>query len=465
MNAIKWIFALAISIWTTSLSAQDGQSLFKAKCNTCHLLEKAGTGPQLQGVKAKWEAAGEAELLYQWVGNSNALIASGKSKMALAIKNFSASEMPAQQVTPEEIDAILGYVDSWTPPVATTTTQVIVDPAVNTTNYAENLDLFYALLTLTVVLLLAIIIMSGTVIRLVQSDYFKDHVRKNNTGKILTLALIIGFTGLISSPSYAFKFNGPGEAAEDMPWLLIENGDLYMMIFVNLLLLGVLLYIRRMFKLFLGMTQKPQEIVAVEEGAVLKRVNKILTDVVPIEEEHTILMHHEYDGIRELDNNLPPWWVWGFYATIVFAVVYIFNYHILGTSDLQITAYNKEMAQAEKDKEAYLKSKAMNVDETNVTLMEAAGDLSTGKTIFSQNCVACHGENGEGNSGPNLTDKYWIYGYDIKEVFTTIKYGRSGGMPEHESKLNPIQLQQVGSYVLHLPEKEGLEPKGEIIEK
>ena len=197
----------------------------------------------------------------------------------------------------------------------------------------------------------------------------------------------------------------------------------------------------------------------------IKKINVILTDAVAIEEEHTILMQHEYDGIRELDNNLPPWWVWGFYATIIFAVIYIFDYHILRTSDLQIQAYDKEIAQSKIDVDAYLSKMAMNVDETNATLLTDAGAISSGKALFDANCVVCHNPKGEGNIGPNLTDDAWIYGPDVKDLFKTLKYGTPNGMPEHASKLNPIQIQQVASFVLSLPMTPGKEPQGKIYKK
>jgi cytochrome c oxidase cbb3-type subunit 3 len=170
-------------------------------------------------------------------------------------------------------------------------------------------------------------------------------------------------------------------------------------------------------------------------------------------------MDHEYDGIQELDNNLPPWWVWGFYMTIVFAVAYMFHYHFLKTGDLQIKAYEKEMVQAQKDVNDYLKSQAMNVDENNVTKLEDPAALATGKTLFTTNCTVCHKE-GQGDIGPNLTDKFWLYGNDVKDVFLSVKNGRPNGMPEHTSKLNPIEMQQVVSYVLSMKYKAGREPQG-----
>jgi len=463
MKTLQAIMVMVLLSITTQVNAQ-GEQLFKSKCSTCHALDKNMTGPMLQGVRQKWEDAGELELLYEWVKNSTELINSGKSSMAAAIKGYSPTAMAPQQVSNEEIDAILAYVDAWEPKAADPTDPN--DPTsaetVTVTDYEGNLDLFYALIILTIFLLIAIIVMSGTVIRLIKSDFFKDKLKK--TGKTMNMVLMVGlFLGLGTASSYALEFNGPGEAAEGQPWLLIENTDLYVLLTINIILVGVLFYVRRMFKEFLKLTKEEKAKEAAEEEDVLKKVNQILTDVVPIEEEHTILMDHEYDGIRELDNNLPPWWVWGFYASIAFAVIYLFHYHILGTGDLQIAAYEKDVKQAAKEVAAYNKKMAMNVDETNATMMTEASDIKSGKALFGQHCVLCHESKGQGieGSGPNLTDNYWIYGNDIKDVFATVKNGRSGGMPEHGTKLNPIQIQQVSSYVLQLEEAQGAAPKGD----
>lgn len=459
--------AVALIIGTDATFAQDGANLFKAKCNTCHMVDKNSTGPLLKGVKQKWADAGEGELIYEWVKNPQNLIASGKSKVAMESKNFSPTDMTPQAVSTEEIDAILDYVDNYQPPVETTTGTPngteSTTPVVTVPNYEENLTLFYWLLTSALVLLIGIIVMSTSITTLIKSDYFKKKLAEkkenNNSGIITTVAVLIGSMLFISfnNTASAFTFHQAGEAGEDMPYLLVENSDLYAMIAINLILLGVLFYMRRMFKEFLSMVRT--EKAPIEEApAAIKKINQVLTDAVPIEEEHTILMQHEYDGIRELDNNLPPWWVWGFYATIIFSVVYLFNYHVLGTADLQTEEYNKEMAQAKKDVDAYLAKMAMNVDETNATLLTEAKDLSAGKALFETNCVTCHNPKGEGNIGPNLTDNFWIYGPDVKDLFKTIKLGTPNGMPEHASKMNPIQLQQVSSFVLSLPFSKG--PKG-----
>jgi cytochrome c oxidase cbb3-type subunit 3 len=321
-------------------------------------------------------------------------------------------------------------------------------------------------LVLTVILIIAIIVMAGTLMTLMKSDYFKNKL-KELSSKTNNLILIIT-TGalLLSSNAHALNYIGPGEVEKDGPWLLVETSDLLALVMIDVILLLVVLYLRRLFGQILGMVRpKTEKIEEVPVLASFKKVNQVLTDAVPIEEEHKILLEHEYDGIQELDNNLPPWWVWGFYATIVFAFIYLINYHLLGVSDLQIKAYDKELKVAEKEVQAYLNKMAMNVDETSATLLTDASDLSAGAGIFAANCVACHKSKGEGEIGPNLTDNTWIYGYDIKEVFKTVKYGTANGMPEHSSKFNPIQIQQVASYVLSLPQATGLAPQGTIVEK
>ncbi len=434
--------------------AQNGEQLFK-KCFTCHTLGKKSTGPDLVGVRAKWIEAGEGDLLIDWVKNSNALITSGKSTMANAIKDFSPTTMDPQPLSTEEINAIFDYVDAWVPPAAVTdvTKGVEVSPVKYVPDYQKNLTVFYWLIGLTVVLILAIMLIAGSISTLVRSDYFKERIAKNNndngTKTMLSIALLVSFL-FAGNELYALTFNRPGMAQEGQPWLLVENQDLYLFLAVDLVLLGVVFYLRNMFMNFMRMVRKPKE--KVIAAPVAKKLNKVLTNAVDIEEEHTILLHHEYDGIRELDNNLPPWWVWGFYATIVFAVVYIFHYHVLGTGDLQEAEYNKEMITKQKEVEEYLVKMAMNVDETTAELLEDENDLNQGKVVFEINCATCHLEDGSGKIGPNLTDKAWIYGYDIKEVFGVIKYGTSNGMPEHASKLKPTQIQQVASYLLHLKE-------------
>jgi cytochrome c oxidase cbb3-type subunit III len=201
----------------------------------------------------------------------------------------------------------------------------------------------------------------------------------------------------------------------------------------------------------------------------LKHWNKKITGAVPIEKEEEIAFHHEYDGIRELDNNMPPWWVYLFYITIVFAVVYMGHYHIFKTGDLQATEYKSEMAQAEKDKEAYMKLALNKIDESSVKVLTDKKSLESGKSIFLQSCSACHGKEGEGGVGPNLTDKYWLHGGDVKDIFKTIKYGvPQKGMISWQAQLNPGQIQELASYILTLQgtmPANGKAPQGDLFQE
>lgn len=461
MKTIKHIFFISICLFFSfKLSAQDGEKLFKSKCNTCHMIGKDGTGPNLAGKKQQWIDAGEGELIYEWVTNSLTLIGSGKSTMAAAAKSFSATDMPPQSVTKEEIDAILDYVDNYVEPTETPGADPTGEPnVVYVPNYEENLTLFYFLVILLLVQVAVIFAISNSMKSFIKLKSAKD---KTDNGGVKNILLLLMFTGLAGSAS-ALSFTQPGATTEKTPWLIVENNDIILLVILNITLLFVILHFKRLFMDIAKMVRPQQE--KKLSARKQRRMQKILTDAVPIEQEETIMMDHEYDGIRELDNNLPPWWVWMFYATIVFAVIYIFNYHIFKISDLQIEEYNKSMKQAELEVNAYLSEMAMNVDETNATLMTDEGDLSTGKVLFDANCVVCHNPKGEGNIGPNLTDKSWIYGFDVKDVFKTVKYGTANGMPEHNSKLNPIQLQQVSSYVLSLPETKGKPEEGTIIEE
>lgn len=471
---IKFTQLTFVALFITLLAqgkfyAADGAQLFKSRCNMCHMVDKNSTGPKLQGAKQKWIDAGEGDLIYDWVANSSSLISSGKSARAKEISAFSPTAMPPQTVSKEEIDAILTFVDA--PPVVSTnpsdTTAIAATSIEVKPDYEENLSIFQWLIFLMVILILIIIVLAGSIMTYVKSDYFKTKVAEmGNKSNLLILIITLGSL-FVSNQSYALNFMQAGEAEKGMPWLLVENTDLYALLTVNIILLIVVLYLRHLFHQMVAMVRvKKEEENAPVAGETLKKVNAILTDAVPIEEEHKILMEHEYDGIRELDNNLPPWWVWGFFATIVFAFIYIINYHVLGVSDLQEKAYQKEMAKADKEIAAYRSKMAMNVDETNATIMTSPSDLAAGKTTFSVKCVTCHKADGSGDVGPNLTDKNWIYGFDIKDVFATIKLGRPNGMPSHDALLNPIEIQQVASYVLSLKEvANGKTAQGDIIEK
>ncbi|WP_026811773.1 cbb3-type cytochrome c oxidase N-terminal domain-containing protein [Arenibacter latericius] len=168
-----------------------------------------------------------------------------------------------------------------------------------------------------------------------------------------------------------------------------------------------------------------------------------------IEEEHEIILDHNYDGIQELDNNLPPWWVYLFYASIVFAIVYMARYHVFG-GDTQDMEYERAVAEAQLEIEEYKKTAKGLVDANTVELLTDASDIKAGEAIYTSNCVACHMADGGGGIGPNLTDEYWILGGSINDVFNTVSEGgRAGkGMVAWKQMLKPLEIAQVSSYIL-----------------
>ena len=180
------------------------------------------------------------------------------------------------------------------------------------------------------------------------------------------------------------------------------------------------------------------------------------------------LMDHDYDGILELDNSLPPWWLIMFFGTIFFGAIYM-GYYFLMNGPSQEREYLDEMMMAQEEVDAYKEMMGPTVDETNVELITDASSLDEGKEIYDLNCVACHGPNGEGGVGPNLGDDYWIHGNSISDVFSTVKYGvPEKGMIPWESQLNPKQIQNVSSYILTkiagTNPAGGIDPQGDLVE-
>jgi cytochrome c oxidase cbb3-type subunit 3 len=203
-----------------------------------------------------------------------------------------------------------------------------------------------------------------------------------------------------------------------------------------------------------------------KESVWYKKMMKAITKSESIENEDQLLLAHDYDGIKELDNTLPPWWVYLFYGCIVFAVVYLVRFEIMG-GDNQETELKNEMAQAKIEVAEYMKTAPDLMDEKTVTLLTDPADLAAGKVIYTTNCVACHRPDAGGQIGPNLTDEQWILGGGIKNVFhTLVNGGRDGkGMISWKATLKPKEMQKVASYVLSLRGTNPVDPKapeGEI---
>jgi cytochrome c oxidase cbb3-type subunit 3 len=185
-----------------------------------------------------------------------------------------------------------------------------------------------------------------------------------------------------------------------------------------------------------------------------------LMGLKPISEEKSIMMDHDFDGIVELDNPTPAWFMGLFYATIIFAVVYLLNYHVFEWSPLQDEEYAIEMKAAEVNKVAVLAKSHETIDENSVKASTDAGIIAAGKAVYTQNCIACHGALGEGTVGPNLTDDSWIHGGTVNAIFKTIKYGvPEKGMIAWEKTLTPKQTSDLSNFILSLQGTNPTNPK------
>jgi cytochrome c oxidase cbb3-type subunit 3 len=182
--------------------------------------------------------------------------------------------------------------------------------------------------------------------------------------------------------------------------------------------------------------------------------NKLMskaTDSVPVEEEDKVMLDHEYDGIKELDNHLPPWWKWLFYFTIGWSAVYLLVYHVFDVFPLMEEEYRIEIEVAEAVRQERMKLAENVIDENNVEFTEDPAHLANGEAIYNRECAACHRPDGGGQIGPNLTDAYWIHGGSMKNIFYTVKYGvPQKGMISWQSKLSPTDMRDVSSYIMTL---------------
>lgn len=178
------------------------------------------------------------------------------------------------------------------------------------------------------------------------------------------------------------------------------------------------------------------------------------------------LMNHEYDGIREYDNRLPNWWLYTLYGAIVFSIGYWLVFHTFGTVPLPRERYEETMAQAV---EAQLKKmEGQELSDASFELFVTLPErVEAGKAIFTQFCVVCHLDQGQGSVGPNLTDAYWLHGDRPLDMLKTVTEGvPEKGMISWEPLLGPAKVQDVVTYLLTLKGTNipGKAPEGDLIE-
>ena len=318
-----------------------------------------------------------------------------------------------------------------------------------TTNYMEGLMITVALLLVVVVWILAQVLMMVS----------KKAVEISKQGASKAMMIFIVVMGSLFSKNLSAQTNSViadstkavttdfyGGLSYNTFWTMAS------VIFLELLVVFLLvLFIRNIFR---AIHPIEKIIVAgkVQTDSWLVKTwhqldKQFFTKAVPLEKEADMLLDHNYDGIKELDNALPPWWKYGFYITIVVAVFYILKFEVWHTGMNPTEEYNTEMTIAKTETDAYLASAKENVDENSVTDLDAAGNAA-GKAIFAKTCVPCHLADGQGLVGPNLTDEYWIHGGSIKDIFKTIKYGfPDKGMQSWQTTYSPVEMQQLSSYI------------------
>ena len=311
----------------------------------------------------------------------------------------------------------------------------------------EKSNLLAILLTIVAIVLAFIVGGLGQVLISVSRLALEKH---KNTGKVLTTLLMAGLL-LSSQTGMAQAADGVAAAAADAPnYGGLSANNYYAFVFVLAIEIAAILFltfsIRRVYQELL-----PAKVKAVQTSKLAdwwsSLDKKIFTKAIPVEKEADVMLDHDYDGIKELDNALPPWWKYGFYITIVVAFVYIFLFHVSGDGKNPTQEYAAEMEQAQMEKEAYEANNKDKVDENNVPMADASG-LTEGKELYTAKCWACHGKAGEGGAGPNLTDNYWIHKGSLNDIYKSIKVGyQDKGMQSWAKEFTPKQISNIASFI------------------
>jgi cytochrome c oxidase cbb3-type subunit 3 len=164
------------------------------------------------------------------------------------------------------------------------------------------------------------------------------------------------------------------------------------------------------------------------------------------------LLEHSYDGIQEFDNPMPRWWVYLFWATIIFSILYFFNVPGFGVGKGRIADYDRDIAAAASaDAKRKAAQPAGASGEQLTAMTKDASVVALGKQVFGQNCAACHRADAGGQIGPNLADDYWLHGGTLEQIHKTVVDGvLEKGMPPWGKVLKPNQLDAVVAYIYTL---------------
>ncbi len=292
------------------------------------------------------------------------------------------------------------------------------------------------LATIVVLLLIPIFILANVFRNLVRERWAsKIQVNHSEMRKISVILFLLCTQFVMAGPSTVSPFR-VFDQFNPSTWLLL------IIFFIEL---GIIIFFTARINSIVRPI-KPFSYKAEEQRSLWEIINSFR----PIKDESKLDTGHEYDGIRELNNVIPPWFNAAFALTVVFAGIYLYRYHYAKTAPLSIQEYKMEMAEAMKFDNERLANQVADVDENTVTMM-GASDIAAGKATFAQLCAPCHKDHGGSNPGgvgPNLTDDYWIHGGALTDVFKSIKYGwPEKGMISWKDQLSANQIAQISSFI------------------
>jgi len=314
----------------------------------------------------------------------------------------------------------------------------VADPtAKSTLSIESNIPL---ILAITVVALSIVILFLGTLLGKVALLKFKQNT------KIITIVCLLSFSVSLQAAPTEFGWK---VSTHQLDSLLLG------VIFLEVL---IILYFAYWLKVLILPEKEKKELT--EKKAITNAWWDKFNKSVKIENEKDVQLDHDYDGIKELDNALPPWWLYGFYLTILFACIYLYRFHVAKSAPLQVQELNNEFVTAKLEAEEYAITHPKKVDENSILYTANVDLISAGKTLFGQKCVACHGPVGEGLQGPNLTDDYWKHGGSIKDIFKTIKNGVPNmGMIAWGQELTPNQIEALANFIKSIKGSKTVNPK------
>lgn len=338
---------------------------------------------------------------------------------------------------------------------------LLAQPKVNEAKNPQAIALF----VIAAILAIAIYVAGKMLVQ--QAKINMKKIKQDGAAKIVSVLLLL----FVSTALFAQDATTTDAAAEATaaikPPVPLSSTSFYMLVGVIaveiIILISILLQVKALMRV--------NEEVPVAEGAAAievvkekkftwKKIWDKLNRFKPIREEADIDMGHDYDGIRELDNRLPPWWLWGFYSCIIVSAIYLWRFHVSHTGPSSVQELQMAMQHAEEQRTIYLAKAKNNVDENSVTRLTEAPDIEAGKKAFITMCAACHAADGGGGVGPNLTDDYWLHGGSVKDIFKTITYGwPDKGMKSWKDDYSPLQIQQITSYVMSLHGTKPATPK------